>query len=83
MWVFPLEAFDLVGDLRRNRAVLSAVLVGLGNQQLGATVTIPPRPFQERVDRDGVAFGVGDVVVAGGYLFGAARKLAPGEGFQD
>jgi serine/threonine protein kinase len=46
MGVFTLEAFDLVGDLRRNHAVLSAVPAQLGNQCIGATVATPHRPFQ-------------------------------------
>jgi hypothetical protein len=46
MGVFAFESFDEIGELRGNRAGLSAILPGLGRQRFKATVAIAERAIQ-------------------------------------
>jgi len=46
MRVFALQAFDEIGELRCNRARLSAVLPGLGREGVEAAIAIAERPVQ-------------------------------------
>ena len=78
MRVFAFEAFDQVGELRGNGAGLAAVLARLGSQGLEAAVAVAERPIQQRIDGNRGALGIGDVVVAGGDLLGAAGEFAAG-----
>ena len=82
MRIFAFEAFDEVGELRGDGARLAAILAGLRRQGFEAAVAVAQRPIQQRIDGNGGAFGIGDVVVAGGDLFGAAGEFAARQRFQ-
>jgi len=82
MWVFALEAFDEAGQLWCDGARLATVLARFGGEGLEAAVAVARRPVEQRIDRDGAAFRIGDVVVAGGNLLGAAREFAAGQRLQ-
>ena len=82
MRVFALEAFDQIGQLRGDGARLAAVLPRLGRQRFEAAVAVAERPIQQRIDRNRGAFGIRNVVVAGGDLLGAAGEFAAGQSFE-
>ena len=59
MRVLAFEAFDEIGELRRDGAGLSAVLTRFGRQRFEAAVAaIAQRPIQQRVHRDLAAGGM-------------------------
>jgi len=64
MRVFALEAFDQSGQLRGDGAWLAAVLARLGSESSEAAVAVALGPFQQRVNGDGAAARIGDVVLA-------------------
>jgi hypothetical protein len=80
MRVFAFEAFDEVGQLRRDAAGLTTVLARLGSECLEASAAIPCGPVQQRVYRNGVTFGIRDLVLAGSDLPRAAREFAARHG---
>ena len=82
MRVFAFETFDEVGQLRGQGARLAAVLARFGSQGLEAAGAVAERPIQQRIDGNRSAFGIGDVVVTGGNLLGAAGEFAAGKGFE-
>ena len=82
MRVFTLETLDEIGKLRRDGAGLPAVLPRLGRESFEAAVAIAQRPVQQRVYRNRGALGGGNVVVAGGNLFGAPCEFAARQGFK-
>ena len=55
---------------------------GLRRQGFEAAVAIAERPIQQRIHRNRSAFGMRNLVVAGGDLLGAAREFAAGQRFQ-
>jgi hypothetical protein len=73
--VFALETLDEVSKLRRDGAGLPAVLPWLRRQRLEAAVAVAQRPVQQRVYGNRGALGSGNLVVAGGNLFGAAGEF--------
>ena len=75
MRVFALEAFDESGQLRGDGAWLTAVLARFGSESFETAVAVAFGPFQQRVDGDGAAARIGDVVGARGDLFGAAGEF--------
>ena len=81
MRVFAFEAFDEAGQLRGDGARLAAVLARFGGQRLEAAGAVAPRPIQQRIDGNRGAFGIGDVVVAGGNLLSAAGEFAARKSF--
>ena len=81
--VFSFETLDEIGELRRDGAGLPAVLPRLRRQRLEAAVAVAQRPVQQRVYGHRGALGSGDLVVAGGNLFGAAGELAARQGFEN
>src|SRR5271157_5472251 len=82
MWVFAFEAFDEAGELWGQGARLAAVLPRFGRQGLEAAGAIAKRPIQQRIDGNGNAFGIGDGVVTGGNLLGAAGEFSAGQSFE-
>ena len=82
MRVFALETFDEAGQLGGHGARLAAVLARFRSEGLEAAIAITRRPVEQRIDRDGAAFGIGNVVVAGGDLLGTAREFAACERFE-
>ncbi len=76
MRVFTFETFDEIGELRRDGAGLPAVLPGLGRQRFEAAVAVAQCPVQQRVHGNRRALGSGNLVVAGGNLFGAPGEFA-------
>ena len=82
MRVFALEAFDQIGELRRDGARLPAILPRLRRQSFEAAVAVAECPFQQRIDRNGGPFGMRNLEVAGGDLLGAAGEFATRQRFQ-
>ena len=80
MRVFAFETFDQVGELRGDGARLSAVLARFGGQGFEAAVAIAERPLQQGIDGNRNALGIGNVVVTGGNLLGAAGEFDRGAG---
>ncbi len=76
MRVFALEALDQSGQLRSHGAHLAAVLARFGGEGFDAAVAIALGPFQQRIDRERAAAGIGDVVRARGDLLGASSEFA-------
>jgi len=81
MRVLALEAFDEAGQLRGDGAGLSAVLARLGSQRFETAVAVAQRPIEQCIDANRRPFRMGDVVVAGGDLLGAACEFAAGKTF--
>lgn len=81
--VFALETLDEIGKLRRNGARLPAVLPRLRRQRLEAAVAVAQRPVQQCVYRNRCALGSGNLVVAGGNLFGAPCELTARQGLEN
>jgi hypothetical protein len=81
--VFALETLDEIGKLWRDVARLPAVLPRLRRQRLEAAIAVAQRPVQQRVYRNRCALGSGDLVVAGGNLFGAPRELTARQGLEN
>jgi hypothetical protein len=82
MRIFTLQAFDQVGELGSDGARLTAVLARFGGQGIEAAAAIAERPLEQSIDRNGYALGIGDVVLAGGNLLGAAGEFTAGKGFE-
>ncbi len=63
-------------------ARLAAVLARFGRQSLEAAGAVAERPIQQRIDGNRNAFGIGNVVVTGGNLLGAAGEFSAGQSFE-
>src|SRR5271165_7368057 len=81
--VFAFEAFDEAGELRGEGARLAAVLAWFGGQGLETVGAVAEGPIEQGIDGNGNAFGIGDVVVTGGDLLGAAGEFTARQGFQN
>ncbi len=82
MRVLAFEAFDEVGELRVMARDWPRSWRGLGASASKPPRAIAQRPIQQGIHRNRSAFGIGNVVVAGGNLLGAAREFAAGQGFE-
>ena len=82
MRIFALETFDQRGELRGDGARLPAVLARFGGQGFEAAAAIAERPLEQGIDRNRNPLGIGNVVLTGGKLFGAAGELTAGQGFE-
>ena len=82
MRILALEALDQIGELRGDSARLSPILPGLRRQSFEAAVAVAECPFQQRIHRNRGAFGMRNLVVAGGDLLRAASEFATGQRFQ-
>jgi hypothetical protein len=75
MRVYPLEAFDQVGDLRRDGAELPPIGSWFGNQGFETTFAVAEHPVEQTIDRNRRPFGIGEIVVTGGNLPSAPREF--------
>ena len=81
--VLAFEAFDEVGELRRDGAGLPAVLARLRSESFEAAVAIAKRPIQQSVDRNACALGERNLVMASGNLLRTAGEFAAGQRLQN
>src|SRR5438094_405016 len=59
MRLFALEALDQSGQLRSHGAHLAAVLARFGSKGFEAALAVAFGPFQQRIDRERTAAGIG------------------------
>src|SRR5439155_10274230 len=63
-------------------ARLAAVLARFGRQGLEAAGAVAERPIQQGIDGNRNAFGIGNVVMTGGNLLGAAGEFSARKSFE-
>ena len=82
MRVFAFQTFDQVGELRGDGARLAAVLARFRGQGIEAAAAIAERPLEQSIDGNRNPLGIGNVVLTGGNLLGAAGEFPAGQGFE-
>src|SRR4029453_1007878 len=82
MRVLTFESFDQAGQWGSDGARLASVLTCLGCESFETTPAVTRGPVEQGIDRNCPAFGIRDVVEAGGDLLSAACEFSARQCFQ-